>query len=94
MILVCRDCHKKVPFGEDCPCGGVVELAKTQMDELLYKAWQYQKLAREYREEFGLDYEAIQVPVAPLGRPAGNADDESEPVGTGVQRAGSQRSTI
>jgi len=79
MILVCRDCHATVKFGCDCVCGGVVELAKTQMDELLLRAWKYQRLQTLYRE-FGPDFvpdEAIQVSTVDLGTSVENADDES-----------------
>jgi hypothetical protein len=76
MILVCRDCHATVKFGEDCACGGTVELAKTQMDELLLKAWKYQRLQTLYRE-FGPAFvpeEAIRVSAVSLGTPAENAE--------------------
>jgi hypothetical protein len=71
MILICRDCHKQVPFGKDCPCGGTVELAKTQMDELLLRAWKYQRLETLYKK-CGPDFvpeEAIQVSTVSLGTP-------------------------
>jgi hypothetical protein len=79
MILICRDCHATVKFGEDCACGGTVELAKTQMDELLFRAWQYQKLQTLYRE-FGPDFvpeEAIRVSAVSPGAPAENAERAS-----------------
>jgi hypothetical protein len=77
MILVCRDCQKQVPFGEDCPCGGVVELGRTQMDDLLLRAWKYQRLETLYRES-GPDFvpeEAIRVSAVSLGTPVENADE-------------------
>jgi hypothetical protein len=75
MILVCRDCHATVPFGCDCPCGGVVELGRTQIDELLLRAWKYQRLETMYRE-FGPDFvpeEAFQVSADVAGTFAENA---------------------
>jgi len=72
MILVCRDCHEQVPFGCDCPCGGVVELGRTQIDELLLRAWKYQALETYYKK-YGLDVspdEILRVSVAALGTPA------------------------
>ena len=72
MILICRDCHKQVPFGEDCSCGGRVELAKTQTDELLRRAWEYQRLKTMSecdREEI------LRLSAVTLGTHAENADE-------------------
>ena len=48
MILVCRDCGATVKFGENCGCGGIVELSKTQMDDLLLRAWSVQTKSYEF----------------------------------------------
>ena len=60
MILVCRDCHATVPFGCDCLCGGTVELSRTQMDDLLQRAWKYQTL-ETYYEKCGADCDPNEV---------------------------------
>ena len=92
MILVCRDCHATVPFGCDCPCGGVVELGRTQIDELLLRAWKYQRLETMYRE-FGPDFdpeEANRLSTVTLGTLVENA--ASEPASSVLlEKAGSQR---
>jgi hypothetical protein len=93
MILVCRDCGATVKFGENCGCGGIVELSKTQMDDLLQRAWKYQTLETYYRK-YGLDVspdEILRVSVATLGTPAENADLSEPASNARLEKAGSLR---